>query len=123
MTPLKCFIFFINRNRIFYGQKLTSFLQTSGETLYMPNVLLHSVWNVSPTTIAIGDNPLYETSFDEWAGSGGDDISSSSWVRPRILNLSEGKIKSRLNDILNQIDEAVAKHEIIDYIRPVISAY
>ena len=102
---------------------MTSFLQTSGETLYMPNIILHSVWNVSPTTIAIGDNPLYKTSFDEWIGSGGDDVSSSSWIRSRILSLIKGKTQSRLNDILEQIDEAIEKHKIVNYTSPVVSAY
>ena len=88
----------------------------------MPNIVLHSVWNVSPT-ISIGENPLYDTSLDEWIGSGGNDISSSSWIRSRILNLSRGKTKSRLNDIMEQMDEAITQHEIIDYMRPVISAY
>ena len=116
-------ILFFYRNRTFYGQKLKSFLQTAGETVYMPNIVLHSVWNVSPTSIAIGDNPLYRTSFDEWTGSGGDDSSSSSWIRSRILNLVKGKTKSRLNDILEQVDEAIIKHKIVNYTRPVISAY
>ena len=112
IIPKKFPILFFYRNRTFYGQKLKSFLQTAGETVYMPNIVLHSVWNVSPT-IAIGDNPLYKTSFDEWIGSGGDDSSSSSWIRSRILNLSKGKTKSMLKDILGQIDEAIAKHKIM----------
>ena len=87
----------------------------------MPNVVLHSVWNTLPS-LAIGDNPLYKTSFDEWIGSGGDDSSSVSWFRPRILNLCKGKTKSWLNDILEQIDESIAKHKIVNYTRPVISA-
>ena len=102
---------------------MKSFLQKPGETLYMPNMVLHSVWNVSPT-VAVGDNPLYESSFDEWAGSGGAPGSDTTeWVRSRILALSKGKIKKRINDILEQVAEAIIKHDINDYSRPVISAY
>ena len=89
----------------------------------MPNIVLHSVWNVSPT-VAIGDNPLYESSFDEWAGSGGAPGSETSdSVRSRILALSKGKTRKRINDILEQVAEAIIKHNISDYSRPVISAY
>ena len=86
-------------------------------------MVLHSVWNVSPT-VAIGDNPLYESSFDEWTGSGGAPGSETSdWVRYRILALSKGKTRKRINDILEQVAEAIIKHNISDYSRPVISAY
>ena len=89
----------------------------------MPNMVLHAVWNVSPT-VAIGDNPLYETSFDEWAGSGGAPGSpTSDWVRSRILALSKGKTRKRIDDILEQVGEAIVKYNISDYSRPVISAY
>ena len=88
----------------------------------MPNIVLHTVWNLSPT-VSLGENPLYNTSLDEWIGSGGDDESSSDWIRSRIINLSKGKTKSRLNDIIEQMNEAITKNGIIDYIRPVISAY
>ena len=85
-------------------------------------MVLHSVWNISPS-ISVGENPLYNTSLDEWIGSGGDDKSSSAWIRSRIIDLSKGKTKSRLNDIMEQMDEAITKHGIIDYMRPEISAY
>ena len=89
----------------------------------MPNIVLHSVWIVFPT-VAIGDNPLYESSFDEWAGSGGAPGSETSdSVRSRILALSKGKTRKRINDILEQVAEAIIKHNISDYSRPVISAY
>ena len=89
----------------------------------MPNMVLHTVWNVSPT-VAIGDNLLYESSFDEWVGSGGAPGSfTSDWVRSRILALSKGQTKKRIDDILEQVGEAIIKHNISDYSRPVISAY
>ena len=102
---------------------MKSFLQKSGETLYMPNMVLHAVWNISPT-VAIGDNPMYESSIDEWVGSGGASGSSTSdWVRSRILALSKGKTRKRLEDILEQVHEAIIQYNISQYLRPVISAY
>ena len=86
-------------------------------------MVLHSVWNVSPT-VAIGDNPLYESSFDEWAGSGGAPGSGTNdWVRSRILALSKGKTRKRINDILEQVAEAIDEQKITNYERPLIEAY
>ena len=79
----------------------------------MPNVVLHTVWNVSPS-LAIGDNPLYETSFDEWIGAGDLDKYRKSPVKSRILQYAKGSTKSWLNDIVDQIDETISKHKITD---------
>ena len=96
---------FINRDRIFYGQKVKSYLQKAGETLYMPNGVFHAVWNTLPS-VAIGDNPLYETSFDEWIGTGGlDGSSSSDWIKPRIVLKAKGSTKTWITDIEEQIVE------------------
>ena len=78
----------------------------------MPNVALHTVWNVSPS-LAIGDNPLYETSFDEWIGSG-------EIYRDRIILKARGQTKSRMIDIIKQVDEAIDKHKILNFTRPEI---
>ena len=78
----------------------------------MPNVALHTVWNVSPS-LAIGDNPLYETSFDEWIGSG-------ELYRDRIILKARGQTKSRMIDIIKQVDEAIDKHDILNFTRPEI---
>ena len=111
------------RNRIFFGQKLKSYLQKPGETLYMPNVVLHTVWNVSPS-LAIGDNPLYETSFDEWIGSGGaNGNSTSGFDQDRIILKAKGEVKSRVMDIIKQVDEAIVKQRIVNFTRPEIGAY
>ena len=116
-------LYFFHRDRIFFGQKLKSFLQKAGETLYMPNVALHTVWNVSPS-LAIGDNPLYETSFDEWIGSGGANSSSTSeFCQERIILKAKGQAKSRITDIIKQVDEAINEFGIINYTRPEIGAY
>ena len=78
----------------------------------MPNVALHTVWNVSPS-LAIGDNPLYETSFDEWIGSG-------ELYRDRIILKARGQTKSRIMDIIKQVDEAIDKHRIVNFTKPEI---
>ena len=89
----------------------------------MPNVVLHTVWNVSPS-LAIGDNPLYETSFDEWIGSGGASSSSNSgFDQDRIILKAKGVAKSRIMDIIKQVDEAIVKHRIVNFTRPEIDAY
>ena len=117
------FLYSNHRNRIFFGQKLKSFLQIPGETLYMPNVVLHTVWNVLPS-LAIGDNPLYETSFDEWMGSGvSNNSSDSGFDRERIILKAKGESKSRIMDINEQIEEAIVKHKIVNFTRPDIEVY
>ena len=89
----------------------------------MPNVVLHTVWNVSPS-LAIGDNPLYETSFDEWIGSGGaNGNSNSGFDQDRIILKAKGVAKSRIMDIMKQVDEAIVKHRIVNFTRPEIDAY
>ena len=54
--------------------------------MYMPNLVLHTVWNVSPT-VALGDNPLYTTSFDEFMGSGEE----FKWMSDRIILKNKDK--------------------------------
>ena len=89
----------------------------------MPNVVLHTVWNVSPS-LAIGDNPLYETSFDEWIGSGGaNGNSTSGFDQDRIILKAKGEVKSRVMDIIKQVDEAIVKQRIVNFTRPEIGAY
>ena len=89
----------------------------------MPHVVLHAVWNTLPS-VAIGDNPLYETSFDEWVGSGGVNGSSASdWIQSRILLKAKGDIKSWINDISEQVAEAIDEQKITNYERPLIEAY
>ena len=89
----------------------------------MPNVVLHTVWNVSPS-LAIGDNPLYETSFDEWIGSGGANGSSNSgFDQDRIILKAKGEAKSRIMDIIKQVDAAIVEHRIVNFTRPEIDAY
>ena len=108
------------RSRTFYGKKLKTYLQKPGETLYMPNLVLHSVWNTLPS-IAIGDNPLYESSFDEWIGSGGVNGSSTSdWIYSRILLKAKGYTKTWITDISQQVNDAIRKYNITNYTKPVV---
>ncbi len=89
----------------------------------MPHVVLHAVWNTLPS-VAIGDNPLYETSFDEWVGSGGVNGSSASdWIQSRILLKAKGDTKSWINDISEQVAEVIDEQKITNYERPLIEAY
>ena len=89
----------------------------------MPNMIFHTVWNISPTVV-LGDGLLYETSFDEWMGSGGSNNSSNSgFDRERIILKAKGESKSRLMDIIEQVDEAILKHRIVNFTRPDIEVY
>ena len=89
----------------------------------MPNVVLHTVWNFYPS-VSVGDNPLYETSFDEWIGSGGvDGSSTSNLVKKRILQHAKGGTKLWLIDIVDQIEKNVSRHKIADYKGPLIDNY
>ena len=78
----------------------------------MPNMIFHTVWNISPTVV-LGDGLLYETSFDEWIGSG-------ELYRDRIILKARGQTKSRMIDIIKQVDEAIDEHKILNFTRPEI---
>ena len=54
------------RNRKFYGKLLTEAIQSPGETVYAPNHLPHSVYNLDET-VAVGDNPFFSTAIEESA--------------------------------------------------------
>ena len=88
------------------------FLQKPSETLYLPHATLHTAWNISPS-LSVGDWRLYETSFDEWIGSGGV-------YQDRIILKARGQAKSRMMDTIKQVDEAIDKHRILNFTRPEI---
>ena len=83
--------------------------------MYMPNLVLHTVWNVSPT-VALGDNPLYKTSFDEFMGSGEE----FKWMSDRIILKNKDK---RIQDIVDQVKEAIIENNIQNYTKPTIEQY
>ena len=105
-SSLVCNLF---RNRIFYGQKLKTFLQRKGETIYMPNLVYHSVWNISPT-ISVGNNPLYQSSFVEHLGSGGAGFD----LKKEIRTLKN----SAVSDVSNQINDAIRSQNILNFSTP-----
>ena len=98
------------RHRIFYGQTLQTFLQESGETIYMPNLVYHSVWNMSPT-LSVSNNPLYESSFVEQIGSG------RSFITEKIKSIQE---EPYLKHIRDQLNVAIKKKHILNYRPPQI---
>ena len=63
----QCFlIVFIVRNRQFYGKKLSEAIVSAGETMYIPNLIPHAVYNLDET-VAVAGNPYYATAIDESA--------------------------------------------------------
>jgi hypothetical protein len=57
------------RDRNFFGQKVISGVQIAGETLFMPHLIFHSVYNLD-WTVAVGDNLLYSSALEEVIASG-----------------------------------------------------
>ena len=110
---------FFFRDRVFYGQKLKTYLQKPGETIFMPNMILHTVWNVSPT-IAIGDNPLYESGLIELVSSSGN---ASPFLGDRAKSLAKGDAKKRISDVLEQVEEAIIAQKIVNYTKPEVWRY
>ena len=121
MDPLHFYVFpkqhFVPfRKRIFYGQKVKMFVQKPGETLYMPNLVLHSVWNLSPT-ISVGNNPLYESSFVEHLGSGNV---GSSKINQEIIHKISSRETPLITDTIRQINRAIRDQNILHYTSPKI---
>ena len=56
----------ISRGRKFYGKFLYEAIQAPGETIYMPHLTGHAVYNLDETVAATG-NPYYSTAIDESA--------------------------------------------------------
>ena len=67
-------------------------------------MVYHSVWNVSPT-VAIGDNPLYTSSFNEWAGFDYKKDNDYKFLFDRMLLKTNGETKSQILRILEQIEQ------------------
>ena len=115
--PIFCIVY---RGRVFYGQKVKSFLQKDGETVYMPHLTLHSVWNLSPT-VAVGDNPLYETSFVEFIGSDGyKGKEPISWISDRVKMFAKGETLTEILEVENQIVATIDHCNITNYKKPLL---
>lgn len=79
----------------------------------MPNLILHSVWNMSPT-ISFGNNPLFKTSFVEHLGFGG--LGKSRTIRQKIKIIND----SEVDKVSEQINAAIRSHHILNYSPPKI---
>ena len=108
-------LIFTFRNRIFFGQTVKTFLQKPGETLYMPNLIFHSVWNMSPT-IAVGDNPLYDSSFIEHLGSG--TFGTNIRVKDMISRLTSDVFGESVSNVKQQMNAAIKLHNVLRYKNP-----
>ena len=75
----------------------------------MPNLVYHSVWNISPT-ISVGNNPLYQSSFVEHLGSGGAGFD----LKKEIRTLKN----SAVSDVSNQINDAIRSQNILNFSTP-----
>ena len=82
----------------------------------MPNLVYHSVWNISPT-ISVGNNPLYQSSFVEHLGSGGSgfDINGSLKKKIRKRNIID------VSDVSEQINHAITSKNILHFSMPKIT--
>ena len=54
------------RGRRFYGKPAIEGVQYRSETIYMPHFINHAVYNLDQT-VAVGDNPFYNTAIEESA--------------------------------------------------------
>ena len=50
----------------FYGKPVMEGVQHRSETIYMPHYVSHAVYNLDQT-VAVGDNPFYDTAIEESA--------------------------------------------------------
>ena len=82
----------------------------------MPNLILHSVWNLSPT-ISLGNNPLFKSSFVEHLGSGGSGMDKISQdIRHKIKSINNSEVR----EVLEQMNAAIRSHQILKYSPPKI---
>ena len=91
---------------------MKTFLQKAGETLYMPNLVFHSVWNMSPT-LSVGNNPLHDSSFVEQLGSG------EYHIAKKVRSISG---KHHLNDVNSQIHDSIVVADKMLHYKPPKSA-
>ena len=54
------------RGHKFHGKSVMEGVQRSSETVYMPHYTNHAVYNLDET-VAVGDNPFYNTAIEESA--------------------------------------------------------
>ena len=60
------FLSILFRDRKFYGKPVMEGIQRRSETIYIPHYMNHAVYNLDQT-VAVGDNPFYNTAIEESA--------------------------------------------------------
>ena len=79
----------------------------------MPNLVYHSVWDLSPT-LSVGNNPLFESSYIEQFGSGRSHRSDGVPITEKLDNSG----LDYLEDVRKQINEQIMKNNILSYKPP-----
>ena len=92
---------------------MKTYLQKKGETIYMPNIVYHSVWDLSPT-LSVGNNPLFESSFVEQFGSGRDHELGGLHITEKLTGLG----LEHLENVRIQIDKEIMQNNIPTYKPP-----
>jgi ribosomal protein L16 Arg81 hydroxylase len=88
---------------LFYGHKIHSGVQTGGDTLYMPNYIHHSVFNLEEN-VAVGDNYLYASSFEELVPQ-----MEPQRLTKLLSNMENDSDKERIKAVMEQIKKAAKK--------------
>ena len=78
------------RGRRFYGKPVVEGVQYRSETIYMPHYMYHAVYNFDQT-VAVGDNPFYNTAIEESAFRLFEDGQNGySYIKDFRVHLSKG---------------------------------
>ena len=95
---------------------MKTYLQRKGETIYMPNLAYHSVWDLSPT-LSVGNNPLFESSYVEQFGSGRDHELEGSFITEKL----KGYGLDHLENVQRQMNQEIMQNNILTYKPPKLS--
>ena len=79
----------------------------------MPNLVYHSVWDLSPT-LSVGNNPLFESSYVEQFGSGRSHRAEGILITEKL----DDSGFNYLEDVRKQINEEIMKNNILSYKPP-----
>ena len=89
---------------------MKTYLQKKGETIYMPNLAYHSVWDLSPT-LSVGNNPLFESSYVEQFGSGRDHELEGLFITEKL----KGYGLDYLENVQRQMNQEIMHNNILTY--------
>ena len=95
---------------------MKTYLQKKGETIYMPNLAYHSVWDLTPT-LSVGNNPLFESSYVEQFGSGRDHELEGSFITEKL----KGYGLDHLENVQRQMNKEIKHNNILTYKPPKLS--